>query len=217
MELGFRLVVDIKIDEIINNGKKLELSKNSENKNVLNFLMSFIFLFPLFYYANIYYFSVTTTGSAHFCPFLANHLNYIRGLRLLLLNCSSQILNWLGFAAITNEYDLLVAGHGSIKLVYSCLGLGVISFFSAFVLSYPKNWEPKVIFLISGVLGIEILNIIRFVLLSLFWDKHKNQVIDHHFIFNIFIYLIILASLYFWVKNDKLSNKNNAANRSVNL
>ena len=118
----------------------------------------------------------------------------------------------MGFSAITNEYDLLVAGHGILQLAYSCLGLGVISFFAAFVLSYPKKWKSKIIFLTSGILGIEFLNVIRFVLLALFWNKHHNHILDHHTIFNIFIYLIIAITLYVWVKNDNALNNNDATN-----
>jgi len=155
------------------------------------------------------FFGITAPGN-HYSAFLANHLNYISWLRDLLLNSTAQILNWLGFASVTDGYDLLVAGHGSIQLVYSCLGLGVISFFAAFVLSYPKKWKSKIIFLACGILAIECLNIIRLVLLALFWQKHVLS-IDQHTIFNVIVYLIIAVSLYFWVKHD--SNKiTNAAN-----
>jgi hypothetical protein len=44
--------------------------------------------------------------------------------------------------------------------------------------------------------------VIRFVVLALFWNKRPGVVIDHHTIFNIFIYIIISAGLYVWVKND---------------
>jgi exosortase/archaeosortase family protein len=103
-----------------------------------------------------------------------------------------------------------VAGHGAIKVVYSCLGLGVISFFAAFVLSYPKKLKSKIIFLIGGLVGIELLNIIRFILLALFWNKHDSQIFDHHTIFNIFIYMIIAVSLYFWVKHGEHKTTNEA-------
>jgi exosortase/archaeosortase family protein len=117
----------------------------------------------------------------------------------------------MGFATITNQYELLVAGRGIIVLIYSCLGLGVISFFTAFVLAYPVKFRSKITFLIGGILGIEVLNIIRFVLLALFWNRNKNRIIDHHTIFNIIVYIIIAITLYFWVKrNDILINKDAA-------
>jgi exosortase/archaeosortase family protein len=96
----------------------------------------------------------------------------------------------------------LVAGRGSITLIYSCLGLGVMSFFVAFVIAYPKNLKSKLIFLVTGLICIQALNILRFVLLALFWDKKSSMILDHHTIFNIAIYIIIAISLYFWVKHE---------------
>jgi len=197
----FRLIVDIKMDEIINGQKPAAVVKDGKYHSPLKFVFSFIILFAIFYYFNIFYFGVTAPGG-YYSAFLNDHLNYIRWLREGLLNISAQIINRLGFAAITDEYDLLVAGHGAIRLVYSCLGLGIISFFAAFVLSYPKRWKSKLIFLIAGILGIEILNIARFVLLALFWQRHGLIVLDQHAIFNMIVYVIIAVSLYFWVMHD---------------
>ena len=144
-----------------------------------------------------------TSPGNHYNAFLANHLNYIQWLRQLLLNASAGILNLFGLTAIDNNYELLVAGHGSIRLVYSCLGLGVISFFTAFAIAYPKPLRARVIFILSGILVIEILNVIRFVLLALFWDKRSAQIIDHHTLFNTIIYILICISLYFWMKDPQ--------------
>jgi exosortase/archaeosortase family protein len=200
----FRLVVDIKIDEILQQQKQVKTIYHQKNEP-FRFVITFILLFLAFYYFNIFFFGITSHGH-YYSAFFADHLNYIRGLRWILLNSSTQILNWLGFASITNDYDILVAGHGTLQVVYSCLGLGVISFFAAFVLSYPQKWKPKIIFLIAGIIGIEFLNIIRFVLLGIFWNKSDARIIDHHTIFNIFIYLIIAVVLYFWVKHDNALN-----------
>ncbi len=204
----FRLVVDIKIDEIIRS-KSHSKASGDDIRSPIRFMVVFIILFLLFYYFNIWFFGVTNEGN-HYIPFLANHLNYIQGLRWLLLKGTASILSLFGYTAITNDYDLLVSGHGTIQLVYSCLGLGVISFFAAFVIAFPK--KHKVAFLLAGILGIEILNVIRFIVLELFWDKSGKQIIDHHTIFNIIIYIIVAATLYFWIKNAERINPDHAAN-----
>lgn len=174
--------------------------------NPIKFAVTFIILFLVFYYFNLLFLGITSPGN-HYSAFLDNHLNYIQALRWLLLQCSAFILKCMGFSTITNNYQLLVAGHGVIILYYSCLGLGVISFFAAFVLAYPKPQKAKIIFLLAGILSIQFLNIIRFVVLALFWNKQAGAGIDHHTIFNIFIYIIISVSLYFWVKSDTAVTK----------
>jgi exosortase/archaeosortase family protein len=211
----FRLIVDVKIDEIIQ-GQKQYTAKVANKNELLRFIFSFIVLFPVFYYFNTFFFSLTTPGSNHYSAFVATHFNYISWLRKILLSGSVLILHFLGYGAITDEFNLLVAGHGIVRVVYSCLGLGIISFFAAFVLSYPQKLKSKIIFLIGGILAIEILNTIRFVLLALFWKKNNGLLLDHHTIFNIIMYLIIALSLYFWVRNadDKTDYE---TNRPVHL
>jgi exosortase/archaeosortase family protein len=206
----FRLVVDIKIDELIGQNNSGTATK-SKPASPVKFIFTFLILFLVFYYFNILFFGITSPGNTY-NSFLANHLNYIQGLRWLLLKSSAGILNMLGFTAITNNYELLVAGHGMIELVYSCLGLGVISFFTAFVIAYPKALKAKIIFIITGIFAIEFLNIIRFILLAFFWDKRASRIIDHHTLFNIIIYAIIIISLYFWVKGPADMNKQQTAN-----
>lgn len=188
------------------------INKLLEKDSPVRFILIFLSLFLFFYYFNIVFFGLTSHGS-YYNDFLATHLNYIKALRHLLLNTTAKILNWMGYATITNDTDLLVAGHGTITLIYSCLGLGVISFFSAFVLAYPKRIKPKLIFLITGIIAIELLNIIRFFVLAIFWNKREDeQIIDHHVVFNIIIYILIAVSLYFWVKHDDKTTTGNAAN-----
>jgi len=185
--------------------------KAFESGSPVRFMCIFLSLFIAFYYFNIFFFGITSPGK-HYVAFLDQHFNYIRILRHLLLSSTGQILNWLGYTAISSDTELLVSGHGRIQLVYSCLGLGVMSFFSAFIIAYPKKLKTKLIFLISGLLAIQVLNIVRFVLLALFWRNTRGIILDHHTIFNIIIYIIIAVSLYFWVKHDDRSPAAHAKN-----
>lgn len=176
------------------------ISRNSS----LRFGITFIALFLVLYYGNILFFGITSPGN-NYVPYLDKHLNYISGLREVLMSITSAMLNLVGFDAIHNDKDLLVAGHGMVRMIYTCLGLGVMSFFTAFVIAYPKRTGAKITFLICGLLSIQILNICRIGLLALYWDRRKARIIDHHLIFDVLIYIIIGVALYFWV-NHKASN-----------
>ena len=140
------------------------------NNPAIRFMLLFILLFAIFYSFNIFFFGITSPGG-NYNAFLSEHLNYIAALRQVLLDCSVMILKWLGYAAIDNNSELLVAGKGTLAIVYSCLGLGLISFFSAFVLAYPSPLRSKLGVLFSGIFVIEFLNGIRFRLLASFWSK----------------------------------------------
>jgi len=175
--------------------------KAFESGSPVRFVMTFLSLFIVLYYFNILFFGLTSQGN-HYNAFIDQHFNYIRILRHLLLGATGQILDWLGYTAITSDTELLVSGHGRIQLVYSCLGLGVMSFFTAFVIAYPKKLKTKLFFLVSGLLIIQVLNVARFVLLALFWRNTRGIILDHHTIFNIIIYIIIAIALYLWIKHD---------------
>jgi len=173
-----------------------------KNNPVARFLVLFLVLFALFYYFNILFFKVTISTDPYYIPFLDHYLNYIDWLRWALLHGSAKILKWFGYVTIGNKYELLVVGKGSIRVVYQCLGLGVLSFFAAFVIAYPAALKPKFLFLIAGATGIQVLNLLRFIFVVLLWNWRRNQIMDHHTLFNIFIYIVIAIVLYFWIKAD---------------
>lgn len=178
------------------------LLKRFDRNSPIRFAVVFLTLFFVFYYFNIYFFGITSPGN-HYNAFLNENLNYIRLLRHLLLQTCAHIINWFGFTTIVSDQQLLVAGKGIINLVYTCLGLGIMSFFSAFVIAYPQKLKSKIFFLILGNLGIQILNITRFVILALFGNKKSGLILDHHTLFNIIVYIIIAISLYFWVRHGE--------------
>jgi len=175
----------------------------------IRFVVLFITLFLIFNYANKFFFSITTPGK-YYSAFLAHNLNYIDWLRWVLLHTSAAVLNWMGFTTIVSKYELLVAGHNILRLVYTCLGLGVMSFIAAFAIAYPKPVKSKLIYFFTAIFCLQVLNIVRLVLLALYWDNRKNRVIDHHLIFDVIIYIIIAISIYYWVnKNAKETHATN--------
>jgi exosortase/archaeosortase family protein len=170
-----------------------------EKGSPLRFLAIFLSLFLLFYYFNIFFFGLTSPGN-RYNDFLARHLNYIQALRTFLLAATKTVLSWFGFTSIYNATEILVAGKGRLILIYSCLGLGLMSFFSAFVIAYPKKLGSKLLFLLCGIIVIQALNIARFVLLAIFFQQREGFILDHHTIFNLVLYLLIGAGMYCWVR-----------------
>lgn len=195
----FRLIVDIKIEEILKN--QLIKDKNLSNKPVFRFAISFVLLFAILYYLNLFYNGLMQPGS-FYNSFLAQRFNYIQGLRNFLLHCSSWGLRVLGYQTKTNDYSLLAIGYGKINLAYDCLGLGVMSFLTAFAVTYPAKIRQKIFFFISWIIGFQILNVLRFMLLALYWKGEEN--INHHTVFNSIIYVLIIVTLYFWIEKSTI-------------
>lgn len=187
----FRLIVDIKIEER-NQTTAIRRKKSSP----FVFLMAFPSLFILFYAFNIIYIGITTPGG-YYWPFFDMYLNYPVNWRKFCISSTAHILKSLGYLVHSNSTGLKVTGHSGFRLVYSCLGYGIMSCFAAFVISFPKPVMSKIKFLTIGLTGIQVLNTLRFVLIAIFYNNRQIS-IDHHNLFNYLIYLILALSIYIW-------------------
>lgn len=200
----FRLMVDVKIDELMSDEKPVQKSTEQQRltrNSAIRFGLNFILLFAFFYYFNLFYNGLTSPGGIYI-DFLSQRLNYVQGLRNFLLQCSSTGLHWLGYQTKINNYSLMAVGFSKITLAYDCLGLGVMSFLTAFALTYPAKLKLKLWLLISITIAFQLLNIIRFMLLALYGKGEGIGQIDHHTVFNILIYVLISVTLYVWIEKS---------------
>ncbi len=94
-----------------------------------------------------------------------------------------------------------------IRMVYSCIGYGVMSFWAAFIIANTGNMLKKIKWILAGWFAIWCINVLRISLLIISQDKHWPMPLgfDHHTWFNIFAYLLILIMIYFF---DRSSKKN---------
>lgn len=201
----FRLIVDVKIDELLQSQAK---TKTNSYKSAIKFTVSFLFLFTVLYCFNLFYNGLMLPGG-NYNAFLSQHFNYIQWLRRFLLEASAFGLGLLGHSTKINNYSLLTVGYNTINLGYDCLGLGVMSFLTAFVLTYPAKWKSKFKLLLSTLLGFQLLNILRFILLSLFWKGGELRSVNHHTVFNSIIYLLLMLTMYCWIEKITVKEASN--------
>ncbi len=172
------------------------------------FLVLFLTGFLLLYYFNLFFIGITSPGN-YYSSFLNQHLNYIRGLRDLLLQIISKILTIQGYKVYTSDYTLHAMNIGGFNIVYSCLGFGVMSFFTAFVIAWPgKPVKNKIFFIIAGIAIIQLLNITRFILITLYFNKILFLGINHHTLFNLILYFILMVVIYVWINSPKKKHNN---------
>lgn len=183
----------------------LEEAKKQANQKALKFVLILFVLYLLFSQGNLFMNSVFSEGGKYHQLFFANHLNYIQGLKSLLISVSTWIIQLFGLYAIHNNTDILVIDGPLLRISYSCLGLGVMSFLAAFVLAFPTLWKSKIKMLVFGLLFIFLLNVLRIAGLGLLFGYHHSQRFNftyHHEIFNVIVYIIVFIMLYFWVKSN---------------
>ena len=188
----FRLIVDLKIEEY--------KSKDGSNDwPLVNFAFIFISSFFLLYSFNLAFIGLCSPGRLY-SPFLDQNFNYIRAWRTGSIASTKSLLQFLGYQVIHTDTSLKVLNHAGFHLIYSCLGYGVMSYFAAFVIAFPKPLLSKIIFLSIGLVVIQVLNILRLTCIAIYWKN--NEVLfglDHHMIFNYLLYGMVGITMFIWL------------------
>jgi len=182
-----------------------EEAKKQANKKAIKFVVALFILYILFSQGNLFMNSMMTPGSRFYNPFISEHLNYVQGLKSALIVPAVWIIKAFGFYAIHNEMDVMVVSGPYLRVNYSCLGLGVMSFLAAFVLAFPASWKSTLKMLAIGLVAIYILNILRIAGLGVllgFFKSQRNNFTYHHEVFNIIVYICVFTMLYFWIKKS---------------
>lgn len=180
-------------------------AKKKANKVAIRFIVTLFVLYVLFSQGNIFMNSVMTPEGRFYNAFISQHFNYIQGLKTALIVPATWIIKAFGFYAIHNEMDVMVVDGPYLRINYDCLGLGVLSFFTAFVIAFPAKLKSKVRLFFIGIMVIYMLNMLRIAGLGVllgFFKSQRNNFTLHHEIFNIIVYICIFALLYFWIKKN---------------
>jgi exosortase/archaeosortase family protein len=187
----------------------------------LRFLLKFISFFLVFYYVNIFFVQLTLPGKWH-SDFFVEHLNYIGWLTGSLTHTANFITHTLGLNTIVEGNDKLALAQGPRVVVkWQCIGLGIISFWLAFVLAQDIRLKKKLLLGLAGTLAVWFMNCCRIALLVFALDRNlkpwkKNLTliggINHHDLFNYGCYAVILFSIFIYYK---ISVKKGQAGKSA--
>lgn len=167
------------------------------------YFLKFIFLLLALFYFNLFYIAITDWRGMVYSPFLEHHLNYIDWLRNSVLYTSNAIVHLFGINSyIIAPYRIKIPHGPYVETVYACLGLGLMSFWVAFVSAHKSSWKKKIAWNLVGILCIWFINCWRVALLliALQHDNTLSGFVDHHTLFNIFAYALIILLIYLHAK-----------------
>jgi exosortase/archaeosortase family protein len=182
------------------------------------YLVKFLFLLLTLYYFNIFYISIVDKQGLIYSSFLDHHLNYISWLRNSILYTSVSITRAMGLHSFVSlPYQIRTMNGTFVEMVYSCLGLGLMSFWMAFVIANKEFVKRKIIWCTAGILCIWLINIGRVTLLLTAYEHHwkVNAVIDHHTQFNIVAYSLIIFMIWLYLKDTKKALQRRASKVSL--
>jgi exosortase/archaeosortase family protein len=112
------------------------------------------------------------------------------------------LVNILGFETIKYDSVISIVGARGIIVHAPCLGFNVFGAFIVLIIAYPsnRNWREKALFILAGVMGIQLLNILRVTALVIKNNYQYELPINHHDLFNIIIYSFVFFAFYMWIK-----------------
>ena len=170
------------------------------SRQLIVYLVKFFVIFCLLYFG-----TEAVEGLAapdhYYSPFIQHYLDYPSWLRASLLIGSKILLSVFGYnAIIPDHYHLQIVNGVSVQLIYACLGIGVSSFWFAFVVANKGSWKKKSLWVAGGLLIIWLINIVRISLVLLANDSGRAMPLglDNHTFFNVLAYVAIFGLIYFY-------------------
>lgn len=170
----------------------------------ISYLIKFLLLFGTIYCFNLAYIGLVLPQNMY-SPFLDHYLNYIDGLRNTILYVSNILAHLFGISShVQNNFSLKVDQGTNLIVGDSCLGLGVMSFWIAFIVADRSTFKRKLVWCLGGLGIIWLINCLRVAFILLAYENNWKAIIsiDHHTAFNIFSYLLILVMMYFYERRD---------------
>ena len=184
------------------------------NKNIFIYLIKFFAIFCIIYFGTVAVEGLSAPGN-YYSQFIHDHLDYPSWLRVSLLNGSKYILKLAGYATVIpdNTHIQMLNGR-SVQLIYACLGVGVMSFWMAFVLANRGGWARKTSWIIWGLVSIWLINIARISLFLIAVNKQKKMPfgLDNHSFFAIIAYIAVFVLIYFYDRSSIKAAKVEANN-----
>lgn len=176
------------------------------NRNFFQYLLKFLLTFCILYLGTIAWIGITAPGG-YYSPFAARYLNYVAGLRWLLLHGSKLLLQALGYSIYLKDvYTIKLQNGLGVHVGYDCIGYGVMIFWLSFILANKTSFIKKVKWISGGLLAIWIVNVWRIALMLIAINDHWPSLLnmDNHTWFNIAAYIVIFLMIYLF---DRSQNK----------
>lgn len=178
------------------------------DKFFLRFIAKFLFTFGLLYLGTLAVIGLASPDG-YYSPFVDKYLDYISGIKNLLLYSTKAILSIFGIATnMEPDYAIRIVNGRGVWIAMDCVGYGVYSFWIAYIVAGTITIKKKMGWILGGLLLLFIINDIRITLFLVAINKGWPMPlgINHHTWFTIFAYGAIFTMMYFFEKNVRKSS-----------
>lgn len=171
-----------------------------QKKAVGLYLLKFAAVFVLFYFGTLGIIGLSSPEN-EYSPFVARYLNFVDPLRSSILRGASSLLSLLGEKSHRiDRFTLGIADGSAVRMVYSCVGYGVMSFWIALISANAGSWQRKTTWIVGGLFLLWCINVMRISLLVVATSRQWPMPFgwDHHTWFNVVAYGGIFALMYLY-------------------
>jgi len=168
----------------------------------LRFFLKFLVTFSILFFFHQFFIGITTPGNLY-SSFADQHLNYVKWIISAVLHMSAVLVQPFGLHPTVNGNFMTVPNGASIDMGWACAGLGIMSFWIAFIIAHPISMKQKITWCLTGIASILLLNCIRIALLlyALEHNWKENIYASHHDIFNYASFIVIFLMVYLFVRS----------------
>jgi len=176
------------------------MTNNRLKYSFLIYLLKFAGIFCLCYFGTLAVIGLAAPGG-HYSPFIAKYLDYVSWIKMSLIHATGFILSLFHIPTQIEPGFLIRFVHGrGVIIAMDCVGYGVYSFWIAFVAANKGKFSRKLLWIVFGVLGLWLINVVRITLfltsINEGWPMPLG--IDHHTWFNIFAYGLIFFMIWMY-------------------
>ncbi|TNE73507.1 exosortase/archaeosortase family protein [bacterium] len=126
--------------------------------------------------------------------------NVDEALSLNIIDVAAGILHAIGYSEVYTAFRIIGIGESpGIEIVNGCNGLSAIGLFIGFVVAYPGDNVKRILFLITGIGVIYLVNVIRVVILAVtqvYWADFFD--FTHDYSTTAIFYIVIFIMWVIW-------------------
>lgn len=131
-----------------------------------------------------------------------------------------MLVSALGYKSSFANHTIALQTGEAVRIVYSCIGYGVMSFWIAFVVANKGSLKKKTAWAVGGIFSLWVINVLRIVLILLSAKERWGAPLgwDHHTWFNISAYALIFGMIYLYdrsYRNESLTTAKKTANQNI--
>jgi exosortase/archaeosortase family protein len=175
------------------------------------YFLRFVIIFLLLFLGYTFVIAASAPTGTYY-PFVDKYLNFPIVIRYCVLHIGQFILALLGYATtVVNDKIISYEGSSILQMAWACYGLGLKSFWIAFVCAHKMPWKQKLYWSVSGVGAIFFLNCIRVVVMMISmvdkWTIAEYLGTNAHDLFNYLCYIALMGLILAFYAKAKPQQK----------